>query len=127
MSLPITLQNVFAAAPTVTSLSNLSMLCVNSSGELQKNATAFPAPNTPSCTDANSAPPGFSRTLDQTVNLPKNGLGGFLLTLQYDQVAASQMFFCWEVSALLEIFTRKRRSTPTDKSWTPWHQMAFES
>lgn len=36
MSLPITLQSVFAAAPTVTSLSNLSMLLVNSSGTPQK-------------------------------------------------------------------------------------------
>lgn len=112
------------SAPTATSLSGLSMLCVDSLGALQKSLNVSPIPQTPDCLDANQASPGWMRTRSATANLPENGIGGFLLTLQYDTVARSQIFFCWYP---ISVFIRMHTSNGGSGQWLDWMKLAFAS
>ncbi len=57
----------------------------------------------------NEAEEGFMRTSMETLNRPMNGVGGFVLTLRYDAVAKTQIFFGW---APARLFMRKRNSSP---------------
>lgn len=110
------------SAPTVTSLSGLSIPCVSSSGELQKTFQVVPSVNTPICSDANDASPGWMRTNPGTVNIPVSGTGSFLLTLQYDTVARIQFFFRW--LSIPAIWARQHSSGSAVDKWGNWTQIA---
>lgn len=120
MSEAMPLSDVLKSAPTASSLSGLSMLCVNSSGILYQSYHVTPTRLTPSCKDANDAPPGWSRTNQNTLNLPASGVGGYLLTLQYDTVAKMQLFFCWKNPPL--VYARYHSSPPVQEEaeWKGW-------
>ena len=95
MSEAMKIPDFLKSLPAAASLLNLSILCATSSGELRRNTTVIPTPTTPICADMNEAEEGFMRTSMETLNRPMNGVGGFVLTLRYDAVAKTQIFFGW--------------------------------
>lgn len=124
MSEAMKIPDFLKSLPAAASLLNLSILCATSSGELRRNTTVIPTPTTPICADMNEAEEGFMRTSMETLNRPMNGGGGFVLTLRYDAVAKTQIFFGW---APAKLFMRKRNSSPGDNSWDVWKEIAFVS
>ena len=124
MSEAVKIPDFLKSLPAAASLLNLSILCATSSGELRRNTTVIPTPTTPICADMNEAEEGFMRTSMETLNRPMNGIGGFVLTLRYDAVAKTQIFFGWTHARL---FMRRRNSSPGDNSWDVWKEIAFVS
>ena len=128
MSESKTLADKLKSAPAATSLLDLSTLCVNASGMLQKTYSAVPTRKSPICEDADSALPGWMRTVQSTLNLPPGttGNGSFLLTMQWDAVAKMQLFFYW--SAPMRVYARKRNSGGANNGmWDPWVRFLSES
>lgn len=123
----ILLSDFLKNLPVATSNSGLSMLCVNSLGDLQKHQTAIPSSNCPLCLDADAAPVGFSKTIPSTVNLPDgaNGNGGFIFTMDYDGGAKIQTFFRYSAGAAL--YLRRRVSGSVNDGWDVWKRLAFQS
>lgn len=111
---------------TLEAISNAarSVLTVSSSGTLQLNTAIAPSLITPVCQDADTAWAGWARTGATTTHLPSGGLGGFLLTLQYDVRARIQLFFQW---ALAAIFIRRHSSGTPDDKWESWKRLAVET
>ncbi len=126
MSTPALLTEILKSAQTASSLLNLSVLCANTSGVLQKTTSAIPNLASPVCEDANTATPGWMKTTTNTLNLPKgiSGNGSFILTLQWDSTAATQIFFHW-IAAV--IYIRKRNSNTGNTSWIDWKKLAIEA
>ena len=121
MSATKPLADILKVVSTATSLSGLSMLCVNSSGILSKSCQICPIPETPYCEDADLATRGWTRTKTSTLNLPASGNGGFLLTLQYDGVARTQIFFAWHPG----IYTRIHTSGASVDRWKDWMKVSL--
>lgn len=123
MSLPTKdLTDVLKNAQTAVSLLNHSIPCINSSGTPLKTNQVIPLPTTPTCIDADLATPGWMRTVGNTLNLPKDGLGGFILTLQFDLAAKIQFFTQW--SGGTSLFMRKHTSGSGNDLWTDWLEFA---
>ena len=106
--------------PTAASPLNLSMIAVDASGNLSRTYCSNPTPTSPDCWDADDAPPGWSRTRSTTTNLPANGNGGFLLTLQYDPEAKLQVFYQFDAGGPY-LWIRRR----ANKEWQSWKQFQF--
>lgn len=121
MSLTKTLESAIASLPTATSLSNHLTILSTSAGTLKKSFQSYPVPQTPMCNDADLATPGWMRTTTSTANLPIKGLGGFLLTLQYDVIARIQFFYAWNPA----IYVRRHTSGTSNDRWEPWMKVTM--
>lgn len=87
-------------------------------------AYLHPSSKSPLATDADTAVAGFSRTGQNTANLPGKGLAGFLLTLDSDTRAKMQVFFCWYTG--FGLYFRKRNSPATGAcTWDTWHKVTL--
>lgn len=102
------------------SLLGMSMIAVDTSGNLLRTFSLIPTPYTADCLDADEAPPGWSRLRTNTVNLPANGNGGFLLTMQYDTYAKLQLFAQFD-SGGPYLWMRRR----ANQEWQDWKKFQF--
>lgn len=121
MSGTTTLGDVLKAASTKDFGSGDTPLGCTPSGSLVKQPYLLPNPSLPFATDADTAPTGFSRTNTDTAHLPAAGLGGFLLTLNYDWNAKSQVFFAWYTG--IGLYYRKKASGSTGVFWAEWKKV----
>lgn len=122
MSAPMTMPDFLKSVPTAASLSGLSVLLVNGSGEPHRaSATSFTKRLNVSDLDLNAmgSEPGVSIlvTSDTTLNLPPGESFGFVINVVFSEPHVFQVFFTFTTPS--RIYTRCK-----DKGvWKAWRQL----
>ena len=120
MSQPITFADLLKLATVVSSISGLSMLLVNSSGELQKCSISPLLNQQTIVTDVDEfLSTGVYRLGEATANFPySSASGSMLFHLRWDNNAHFQIVFCYQKSSIIFRVAK-------NQVWQTWKQVTL--